>query len=107
MVLQEDMEDNGEKKESGKGGRQADYDALPLGEWDWEFGENVVVYAVGVAGENVLVSVGEAVESNTVRMEATMRIRSEMKGMMMVMQRSAFSWSVRKEGIWVCGECSN
>ena len=75
-VLQEDVEEDKEvvgKKQ--KGGRWAEYDVLPLGERDWEFGENVVVHAVGEAGENVLVSVVEAVESNTVRMEAAMRIR--------------------------------
>jgi hypothetical protein len=53
----------------------AEYDSLPLKETDWEFGENVVVHAVGQGGENVILSVVEAQESNTVRMEAAMRIR--------------------------------
>jgi hypothetical protein len=35
----------------------------------------VVVHAVGQGGENVILSVVEAQESNTVRMEAAMRIR--------------------------------
>ena len=58
-----------------KSSRWAEYDSLPLKETDWEFGENVVVHAVGQGGENVILSVVEAQESETVRMEAAMRIR--------------------------------
>jgi hypothetical protein len=60
---------------TSKGSQWAEYDSLPLKERDWEFGENVVVHAVGQGGENVILSVVEAQESNTVRMEAAMRIR--------------------------------
>ncbi len=54
----------------------AEYDVLPLEEKDWEFGENVVVHAVGQSGENVLLSVvGEQGLESVRIMEAAMRIR--------------------------------
>lgn len=47
-----------------------------LGEEESELGENVVVHAVGKAGENVIVSVVKVVELEAVRVgEASMRIR--------------------------------
>jgi len=54
----------------------AEYDAIPANEKDWEFGENVVVHAVGQSGENILLSVvkEQALESMRI-MEAAMRIR--------------------------------
>lgn len=55
----------------------AEYDVLPEGERDWEYGTNVIVHAVGLNGHNVLVSVVKEEEMEAVRlMEATMEIRA-------------------------------
>jgi len=64
-------EEDGVTKESW-----AEYDELPVGEKDWEYGENVVVHAVGSNGENILLSVVKELELESVRiLEAAMRIR--------------------------------
>jgi hypothetical protein len=53
----------------------AEYDVLPEGERDWEWGTNVIVHAIGQNGQNVLVSVVKEEEMESVRiMEAAMRI---------------------------------
>ena len=55
----------------------AEYDELPLGQKDWEFGENVLVHAVGSNGENVLLTVVKEQEMESFSiMEAAMRIRA-------------------------------
>lgn len=53
----------------------AEYDEIPVGEKDWEYGENAVVHAVGANGENVIVSVVKEDEMESVRIvEAARRL---------------------------------
>jgi len=55
----------------------AEYDVIPEGEKDWEYGTNVIVHAVGSNGHNVLVSVVKEEEMEEARvLEAAMRIRA-------------------------------
>ena len=64
-------EEDGLTKESW-----AEYDELPLEENTWEWGDNVVVHAVGLNGENVILTVVKEQEMESVRiMKAAMRIR--------------------------------
>ncbi|TKA69968.1 hypothetical protein B0A49_10865 [Cryomyces minteri] len=54
----------------------AQYDEIPADAKDWDYGEDVIVHAVGIGGENVLLSVVKGQEMESVRlMEAAMRIR--------------------------------
>jgi len=55
----------------------AEYDEIPAGATDWEYGEDVVVHAVGAGGENIWLSVMKGQEMESVRMvEAAIRMRN-------------------------------